>query len=69
MTPESFAAIGRLLYGPAWQSVLAEALEVERRTVWRWHAGRHPIPPAVRDDLKRLLADRAKECLRAACEL
>ena len=57
MTP-ILVAVGEALYGPRWQSDLARDLGVSDRTMRRWAAGTHHPPPAVQDDLLRLVIER-----------
>lgn len=64
MTPSILRAVGEALYGPRWQCELARELCVSDRTMRRWSAGTHEIPPAVRDDLLAIVARRRDE-LRA----
>ena len=45
-------ACGRALFGNRWQSSLAKAMEVDRRTIVRWVAAVVPTP----DDLDERLA-------------
>lgn len=66
ISPDTLATCGRALYGDRWQSSLARALGISDRTLRYWLAQRSPVPAGVRDDLKRLLAERGKECIRAA---
>lgn len=56
----SLSAIGEALYGPRWQTSLAQALQVSDRTVRRWAAGTEP-PEGVFDDLRTLLERRVVE--------
>ena len=42
MTPLETA--GRALFGSAWQVAMAKALDVNERTVRRWHAGDSNVP-------------------------
>ena len=65
MTPKTLAAIGSALYGPTWQTRLANALSVNDRTVRRWYAGDMPIPATLKDELLTL-ADRRREEIEAA---
>ena len=51
-------AAGQALYGPRWQSQLADDLGVVYRTVRRWMAGDQSIPAGVWAELDRLLRDR-----------
>jgi hypothetical protein len=53
--------VGEALYGPRWQSSLSHQLGVSDRTMRRWFAGEHPVPDGVRDDLRRLVKERAAE--------
>jgi hypothetical protein len=53
------AETGEALYGPRWQSDLARDLGVSDRTVRRWAAGTHDMPPGVSNDLLRLARKRA----------
>jgi DNA-binding XRE family transcriptional regulator len=50
-------AVGSALYGREWRTQMAEALEVDRRTIHRWAKGT-PLPPAVASKLRQLLYDR-----------
>jgi DNA-binding transcriptional regulator YdaS (Cro superfamily) len=50
---------GEALYGPRWQSDLARDLGVSDRTVRRWVAGTHDVPPGLYLDLLRLTQERA----------
>jgi|GEM_PF-1543762 hypothetical protein len=52
---------GEALYGERWQAPLARDLGVALRTVQRWTAGDHPIPPGVWRDLCALLTARADD--------
>lgn len=54
---ELLASAGELLYGPCWQSALAEALGVSPRAMRYWLADR-AIPAHVRGDLLTLMRDR-----------
>lgn len=51
---EILRAAGEALYGSRWQTDLADALDVNDRTMRRWVAG-GTIPAEVIDDLKRLV--------------
>ena len=59
MTPATLTAAGEALYGPLWQSDLAQALGVNRRTVSRWKSGQNEIPEGLAEDLWELMARRA----------
>jgi len=61
MTPDRLAEIGRALYGGRWQSDMADALGVDRRTVRRWMTGDYPVPPRAVADLRAMLETRATE--------
>jgi DNA-binding transcriptional regulator YiaG len=54
MTPEQFKA-ARLAAGLATQEAVADALEVDRRTVGRWERGEVPVPGPVRVALRLML--------------
>ena len=56
---------GEALYGPAWQEVLAEALGVSRKTVWRWKNGA-TVPSGVWTDIETLAEQRRDEMKRIA---
>jgi transcriptional regulator GlxA family with amidase domain len=53
------AEAGEALYGPRWQCELARQLGVSDRTMRRWAAGTHAVPPGVYVDLLRLTQERA----------
>jgi hypothetical protein len=52
------AQCGEALWGPRWQTDMAEALGVSDRTVRRWVAGGR-IPPGVFVDLIRIASERS----------
>lgn len=54
--------VGEMLYGPAWQERLAEALGVSSKTVWRWKNGA-AVPDGVWRDIGKLVADHADKLL------
>lgn len=66
MTPTTLARVGEALYGPLWQTQLARDLGVAGRTVRRWAAGSHDMPPGITADLTRLCDHRAAEIDAAA---
>ncbi len=47
------------LYWPLWQTELARTLNVSDRTMRRWAAGTHHVPPSLYADLQRLTQERA----------
>jgi hypothetical protein len=52
-------AAGEALYGPRYESDLAIALDVNRRTVRRWKSGEDEPRPGVWSDLLALMDERA----------
>lgn len=63
MTPAALRRAGEALYGPRWQSALAAALNVNRRTVAGWAAGTRngypaEIPDGVANDIAALARKR-----------
>jgi hypothetical protein len=53
------ASAGEALYGPGqWQSPLARALRVNRRTVQRWMLGQFNPSPVVWSEIDALLLER-----------
>jgi hypothetical protein len=54
-------AAGPALYGRDWKTELAEALQVDRRTVARWSAGTFDMPPGALVDLWNLCKERQAE--------
>lgn len=52
-------AAGEALYGPRYESELALALDVNRRTVRRWKSGQDEPQPGVWSDLLVLINERA----------
>lgn len=63
-----FARIGEALYGPRWQTDLANDLDVADRTLRRWIANESAIPAGVWEQLfsklqgrRVLLADLCEE--------
>lgn len=53
--------VGPLLYGPLWQTPLAQALGVQVRTVQRWAAGEFKPKPATWAAIRDLLHERQHE--------
>lgn len=58
MTPDTLATVGSALFGPTWQTRLANALSVNDRTMRRWASGENPIPAYVRGELIALCEKR-----------
>lgn len=58
MTPTDLRAAGEALYGPQWQSALAESLGVNRRTIRRWLSGQFQVPDSIGADLRSIAKDR-----------
>ena len=54
---------GRALYGARWQSLMADDLGVNERTVRRWGKGEFEPPDGVWDDLRKLARTKAKALL------
>jgi len=52
--PNLITQYGRALYGARWQSLMAEALGVNERTVRRWGKGEFEPPDGVYEDLRKL---------------
>ena len=57
MNLDLLIAAGEALYGPRWQSALADDLNVATRTVQRWVAGERAVPDLC-VDLRALLRER-----------
>lgn len=51
---------GEALYGARWQSDMAAALDVNRRTIRRWATGDHPIPAGAWAAIDALVRDRRR---------
>jgi hypothetical protein len=58
--PELLRHAGQLLYGGRWHTELADDLDVSDRTIRRWMNDGAPIPPGIRDDLRRIVERRIK---------
>ena len=63
MTPDTLASIASLLYGRSWQTALAEAMGVQRRTVCYWASGQVAVPE------KRVLAHLDAELQKRAAQI
>lgn len=55
MTNAELRALGLAVWGHEWQSPLARALGVNKRTVARWAAGDTAIPESVSEEIRRVL--------------
>jgi len=44
---KEFNQLGQEVFGDGWQSKLARAFKINRRTVGRWSKGEHPVPESV----------------------
>lgn len=62
--PNLITQYGRALYGARWQSLMADDLCVNERTVRRWASGEYDPPDGVWDDLRKLVRAKIAE-LRA----
>ena len=60
MHPESFTKIMVALYGAHWQTSAAALFGITRRTLYRWSAGKGPIPPRVPKLLLDVCSRRAQ---------
>lgn len=69
LTPDHLRAVGEALYGPSWQTPLAEALEVADRTMRRWVAGDTAIPEGIWADIAKLCHARGAELEKWAKKL
>ena len=65
MTPSDLRIIGEALYGPRWQTPLADDLGVASRTVRAWLSGDRTISAGVAADI-RALAEQRADSIRAA---
>jgi hypothetical protein len=59
MSSKLLQECGEALYGPRWQTDLANDIGVSDRTMRRWAAGIDDPPPGVYFDLLRLTQERA----------
>ena len=69
MTAEELRRCGEALYGPRFQRTLANALGINERTIRRWIAGTKPVPSGVRQEITRLLKERAAKAARLAADI
>jgi hypothetical protein len=61
--------LGLALFGSHWQSALADALQVNIRTVRRWTTGAEEPPPGVWRELTELAQARGAELARLVDEI
>ena len=68
MPPDLLRTIGESLYGAYWIKPLADALQVNARTVQRWAIGQYaPSPhaaPGLLADMRKLLVARGRDLAR-----
>jgi hypothetical protein len=55
---EKLTNCGRALYGNAWKSSLADALNVDPRRITHWLDGTRHVPAGVWTDIKQLAEQR-----------
>jgi hypothetical protein len=60
VTPKELKRAGEILYGPQWQTPLAQRLRVDDRTVRRWLAGDRAIPGPAETAIELLLESRSQ---------
>lgn len=65
MSPEDLREVGAALYGAAWQSDLARALEINPRRVREWLAGERSMPKWLPEALHLLWTTRAEAARKA----
>lgn len=58
MTPTLLKSAGELLYGPRWQTDLADALGVSARTMRHWASGDREMPEGAWGDVLDLVRER-----------
>lgn len=58
---EKLTECGLALFGNAWKSSLAEALNVDPRRITHWLDGTRPVPVGVWADIKMLAEQRKAE--------
>lgn len=66
--PQLLATIAAALFGADWVSELADALQVNRRSVQRWRSGAAPVPAGALDALADLALARAAELAPLAAQ-
>jgi hypothetical protein len=60
MTTNNLSKIGEALYGPRWQTYLAQDLGITDRQMRRWVSGETPTPGDLHERLKTLVRARIK---------
>lgn len=58
---EKLTMCGRALYGNAWKSSLADALNVDPRRITHWLDDTRPVPTGVWTDIKYLAEQRKQQ--------
>lgn len=66
MTPADLARLASAVYGPDWQTRLAEDAGVNPRTVRRWAAGDSRIPDDIEPLLRQIAQRRMLQLAEAA---
>lgn len=61
MSEPNITHVAPLLYGPTWQTALADALHLSLRTVQRWSKGEREPTPAHWDAIYSLLRERQRD--------
>ncbi len=61
MSNEKLTECGLALFGNAWKSSLAGALNVDPRRITHWLDGTRPVPEGVWADIKMLAEQRKTE--------
>ena len=54
MTPDEFRVLGARLYGANWHAPMAEALDINPRTLRRWASGENAIGPEITARIRAL---------------
>jgi hypothetical protein len=61
MSNEKLTECGQALFGNAWKSSLAEALNVDPRRITHWLDNTRPVPAGVWADIKMLAEQRKQQ--------
>jgi len=61
MSNQKLTECGQALFGSAWKSSLAEALNVDPRRITHWLDGTRPVPVGVWADINMLAEQRKAE--------